>query len=29
VTVWSQFCAEASIKHNGVLHTPPTVQLDL
>jgi hypothetical protein len=29
VAVWSQFCAEAAITHNGVLHTPPPAQLEL
>jgi hypothetical protein len=26
VTVWKQFCVEASIDHTGTLHAPPLVQ---
>jgi hypothetical protein len=29
VAVWSQFCLEAAITHNGILHCPPVVQLEL
>lgn len=29
VAVWKQFCSEASITHNGELHAPPMVQLEL
>ena len=29
IAVWQQFCAEASITHNGELHAPPSVQLEL
>lgn len=29
VMVWRQFCAEARITHNGVLHAPPPRQEDL
>jgi hypothetical protein len=29
LTVWKQFCAEASITHSGQLHSPPPIQLEL
>jgi hypothetical protein len=29
VAVWTQFCAEASITHNGTLQVPPASQPDL
>ena len=29
VEVWKQFCEEASIRHNGVMRSPPPVQGDL
>lgn len=29
VTVWLQFCTEASLKHNGILKQPPPTQRDL
>lgn len=29
VTVWQQFCLEAIIRHDGVLHQPPPVQKEL
>ena len=29
VKVWKQFCEEASIRHNGVMRSPPPVQGDL
>jgi hypothetical protein len=29
VSVWRQFCAEAKIKHDGVMHPPPPVQMEL
>jgi hypothetical protein len=29
VEVWKQFCAEAKIDHQGVLHAPPPVQPEL
>lgn len=29
VAVWRQFCAEASISHQGMMHTPPPVQLEM
>lgn len=29
VALWSQFCAEASISHQGMLHTPPPAQLEM
>lgn len=29
VGVWLQFCAEAKIRHDGVLHRPPALQEDL
>lgn len=28
VAVWKQFCAEASIAHNGELHPPPLIELE-
>lgn len=27
--VWTQFCKEARIRHEGQMHTPPTQQLEL
>jgi hypothetical protein len=27
--VWKQFCTESNITHNGILHAPPPVQMDL
>ena len=29
VEVWRQFCLEARINHNGAMHDPPPIQLDL
>lgn len=29
VEVWQQFCREAGIRHNGIMHEPPPIQLDL
>jgi hypothetical protein len=29
VSVWRQFCAEAKIKHDGVMYSPPAVQMEL
>jgi hypothetical protein len=29
VSVWRQFCAEAKINHDGVMHPPPPVQMEL
>ncbi len=29
VGVWHQFCAEAKIRHNGTMHDPPSVQLEI
>jgi len=29
VAVWRQFCCEAKIIHQGVMHTPPPLQLEL
>jgi hypothetical protein len=29
VAVWQQFCLESKIIHNGSLHQPPHLQLDL
>lgn len=29
VKVWSQFCKEASIIHNGVMNEPPALQMEL
>lgn len=29
VAVWAQFCAEANMIHNGVMHEPPPVQREL
>jgi hypothetical protein len=29
ISVWRQFCAEAKIKHDGVMHPPPPVQMEL
>lgn len=29
VEVWQQFCEEAGIVHNGVMYSPPEIQLDL
>jgi len=29
VSVWRQFCVEASILHQGAMHTPPPVQLEM
>jgi len=29
VTAWQQFCAEAKIRHDGVLHPPPPTQEEL
>jgi hypothetical protein len=26
--VWSQFCAEAKIRHQGAMHDPPSIQKD-
>lgn len=28
VTVWQQFCSESFIRHDGVMHSPPTLQLE-
>lgn len=27
--VWRQFCLEARIRHEGIMHEPPSIQLDL
>ena len=29
VAVWQQFCNESRITHNGLMHTPPPLQLEL
>lgn len=29
VLVWRQFCTEARIQHDGVMHPPPPVQMEL
>lgn len=29
VSVWHQFCKEASLTHNGVMYPPPLIQLEL
>jgi len=29
VAVWQQFCAEANIKHEGIMHQPPPLQLEI
>lgn len=29
VAVWKQFCTEAKLDHQGVMHNPPPVQLDI
>lgn len=29
VSVWRQFCTEAKIKHDGVMHPPPPAQMEL
>ena len=29
ISVWRQFCVEASILHQGTMHTPPPVQLEM
>ncbi len=29
IGVWKQFCNEAQIIHNGVMHTPPPLQLSV
>ncbi|MEK6323338.1 MAG: hypothetical protein AABN33_16985 [Acidobacteriota bacterium] len=29
VDVWRQFCAEANISHQGTMHNPPPVQLEM
>ena len=29
VNVWTQFCAEADIHHDGVMHAPPAMQMEL
>lgn len=29
VTVWQQFCTESCITHDGVMHEPPPLQLEL
>jgi len=29
VAVWQQFCGEAKIQHEGIMHPPPPVQMEL
>ncbi len=29
VAVWGQFCKEAGITHNGVMHSPPPIQQEI
>ena len=29
VGVWKQFCAEAIIQHDGTMHQPPAIQLEI
>lgn len=29
ITVWRQFCLEAKINHNGLMHHPPPIQMDM
>ena len=29
VAVWKQFCIEAKIQHNGIMHSPPHAQMEI